>query len=112
MRPPLAGPIDPPPLKIAPYFFFVSPPAAHFSPLEGRQPIEEKRQRYRLVPPFRLAQSGPPLTDGSADIGPVFNRRTVFSPPDTHIESRHAILPTIYAVAVSIVTDLILLRPL
>ena len=66
LRPPLDGRIDPPPLKIAPYFFFRPPPATHFSPLRAdpRRRIEERAVcRRRPLPPSRVAQSRP--GDGS-----------------------------------------------
>lgn len=71
--PPLSEPIDPPPLKIAPYFFFCPPPNAHFSPLWGEPSADWRAHwRDRLAPP-RSAPSSRPIAasawlDGSTAV--------------------------------------------
>lgn len=84
MWPPLDGPIDPPPLKIAPYFFFC-PLLRRIFPLwrASRRRIEESVSGTASARPLVSPNPGRVMDRPRADSSPVSNRRTVFAPPDT-----------------------------
>lgn len=82
--PPLGGPIDPPPLKIAPYFFFHSPLAPHFSP-PNIGPVGHALPRLHVSPNPDLVMDRPRVVD----IIPVSNSCSHLSP---FIHTKHTLV--------------------